>query len=124
MEKLEPEGSFEEVLADRIVSGFWRLRRALYVEKHTMDWYHDDKVTYNPFPEPQEQERRQHIRDMLNNKNIENILRYESAIERSIFRALHELERLQAKRQGYRVLPPSIVDLSIDKNEGSFGKDE
>ena len=39
--------------------------------------------------------------------------RYESQIERSLFRSLHELQRLQAKRQGRDVVVPVAVDIEV-----------
>ena len=39
--------------------------------------------------------------------------RYEVAIERSLYRALHELQRLQAARQGRAVAPPAVVDVEL-----------
>src|SRR5574343_1505001 len=45
-QELNPIGPFEEALVDRIISSYWRLRRAVYVEKHTMDWYGEDKETF------------------------------------------------------------------------------
>lgn len=42
---------------------------------------------------------------------VATLLRYESAVERQFYRALHELERLQARRRGEPVLPPFHVDV-------------
>lgn len=39
--------------------------------------------------------------------------RYESHIERSLFRSLHELQRLQAKRHGQDVAPPAAIDIEV-----------
>ncbi len=119
-EELDPNGPFEETLVDRIISCYWRLRRAVYVEKHTMEWYEQD-VTTVFIPEPEEQAERRSIKNMLSNESIETILRYETAIERSLYRALHELERLQSKRSGKDVPVPTMVDVSVDS---SFRKKE
>jgi hypothetical protein len=43
---------------------------------------------------------------------LDNILRYEPAIERSLDRALNRLERLQRRRKGEPVLPPVNVQLT------------
>ena len=58
---------------------------------------------------------------MLSNDSVDTILRYETTIERSLFRALHELERLQAKRNGKDVQVPAVVDVNLDS---SFRKNE
>jgi len=41
------------------------------------------------------------------------IARYESHLERSLYRALHELQRLQAARSGGRFPIPLAVDLDV-----------
>ena len=44
--------------------------------------------------------------------------RYEVAIERSLYRALHELQRLQAARQGRDVAAPAVVDVEVSGSAG------
>ncbi len=39
--------------------------------------------------------------------------RYETAIERTLYRALHELERRQAARRGAAVTPPQVLDVDV-----------
>jgi len=39
--------------------------------------------------------------------------RYETAIERQLYRALHELERRQAARRGAAVTPPQVLDVDV-----------
>ena len=43
---------------------------------------------------------------------MDKILRYETAIERQMFRAMNQLERLQRQRKGENVPPPLAVDIS------------
>ena len=57
---------------------------------------------------------------MIANNNTEQILRYETAIERSIYRALHELQRLQASRLGEKPPAPISVDVDISKASGAL----
>ncbi len=45
---------------------------------------------------------------------LSKISRYEAAIWRSIYRTLHELQRLQAARSGAEVFAPAVVDLNVD----------
>ncbi len=45
---------------------------------------------------------------------LEVLQRYDGAIERSLYRALHEIERLQVRRTGGEVPAPVAVDLTID----------
>ena len=44
---------------------------------------------------------------------LSNLARYEAAIERTLYHALHELQRLQAARTGERVPLPLAVDINI-----------
>jgi hypothetical protein len=44
---------------------------------------------------------------------LEKVSRYETALERSLFRTLHELQRLQAVRGGMALPPPAAVDVDI-----------
>ena len=39
--------------------------------------------------------------------------RYEVSLERSLYRALHELQRLQALRDGQAVPPPEVVNVDV-----------
>jgi len=45
---------------------------------------------------------------------VERIQRYEAALERSVFRTLHEIERLQAHRTGGNATAPVVVDVTVD----------
>jgi hypothetical protein len=48
--------------------------------------------------------------------------RYEAAIERSYYRALHELQRLQHARRGGHVPPPLAVDVTVSgRDNGELG---
>ncbi|MGV8120692.1 MAG: hypothetical protein AB2L14_13110 [Candidatus Xenobiia bacterium LiM19] len=42
---------------------------------------------------------------------LERICKYETAIERQLYRAVHELERLQRLRMGEAIVPPLPVDI-------------
>lgn len=46
-------------------------------------------------------------------RDVELLLRYEVSTERSLFRTLHELERLQAHRRGAYVPVPAVVDVTL-----------
>lgn len=92
--EFQPETEMEKVLVDRIVANIWRLKRAMQMEDGEVIssggglMYDSDKF-----------------------------FRYETMLERGIFKALHELERLQARRNGKNVPLPIAVDLEIGKDE-------
>ncbi|MBW8034279.1 MAG: hypothetical protein FVQ79_01025 [Planctomycetes bacterium] len=39
--------------------------------------------------------------------------RYEAHIDRTLYKALHELQRLQSARKGQKVAPPTMVDIDV-----------
>jgi hypothetical protein len=45
-------------------------------------------------------------------KTVDKILRYETALERQLFRAMTELERLQRRRTGEKIPPPLTTEVS------------
>ena len=62
------------------------------------------------------------IRDANNANAFSKLSRYEASIERSLYKALHELQRLQAARLTESNVPPPValdVDVSGISSEGS-----
>lgn len=113
-EKFAPEGPLEAILVDRIISCFWRLRRAVELERNAMEWSREHEITRIHFETTtEEQMTRAAIKKMINNDTVEKVLRYETTIERSIFKTLHELERLQASRNGEMVPLPTALDVHV-----------
>jgi hypothetical protein len=49
---------------------------------------------------------------MPGQKIVEKLLRYEARLERQMYRAMHELERLQRLRRGEVVPPPVVIQAS------------
>ncbi len=52
--------------------------------------------------------------DVENAGAISKLSRYEAAIERSLYRALHELQRIQAARENGQQPPSIAVDVTVD----------
>jgi len=104
-EYLQPVGTLECFLTDRIVAAAWRLRRVHVIETDLFD-------CYPGFSELQSVGT-VFAQDSGNEGAFLKLSRYEAAIERNFFRALHELERLQARRLGVDVPPPTAVDVDI-----------
>jgi hypothetical protein len=104
---LAPVGELESLLTDRVISSAWRLRRVLRVEAEAFgDRPHRCKdqefgVGYA------------FVSTSVNGDSFSKLSRYEAAIERGLYRALHELQRLQAVRAGKPVLPPVVLDVAI-----------
>lgn len=80
--RLAPVGEVEAMLADQIIASVWRLRRALKAETALMENAGRADAAFRDF----------------DGDAIEKITRYHAAIERSMFRAMQELEALQMRR--------------------------
>ncbi len=120
--QLAPVGELEIMLVDRIIAAFWRLRRILRIEKDLVDKKVSDEIARmakttwgrkknkDSSPPPSV-----NLYEALEYKfsYFESFQRYETHIERGIYKALHELQRLQAARSGKAVPPPGVVDVDI-----------
>jgi hypothetical protein len=103
MLELKPVGELETLMVERIISSSWRLKRVLYTEK---------KAVLPPLK----------IHDSAENflrgidyryDNWQNYSKYENALETQIYKALHELERLQGARLGENLPPPCALDINV-----------
>ncbi len=105
---LRPVGALEQALAERVVACVWRLRRVLAVEASVFEYRRRDalsgRVTLGAA----------FSYDAANVDAFGKLARYEAAVERGLYRALHELERLQARRAGERVAPPAVLDVDVN----------
>jgi hypothetical protein len=54
--------------------------------------------------------------DLTSNNVLGKFARYEIQIQSSLFKTMHELERLQATRMGRQVSPPHALDIDITAN--------
>jgi hypothetical protein len=55
----------------------------------------------------------------LDDSVLSKLSRYETAIERSLYRALHELQRLQAARRTHgNASPPLAIDVEVSGVSG------
>lgn len=93
--ELSPATEIELLLVDKIASNIWRLKRALSFEK-------DDVIFTSSFDGT-----------VGLKADADRFFRYETMLERGIYKALHELERIQAKRNGEKVPPPTALDIDI-----------
>jgi len=106
-EELQPEGALEIMLADRIISAAWRLRRIQIIETDLCEL---DQGRYQSAGT-------RFIQDCFGSQAFVKLARYETTIERSLYRALRELERLQAKRASENRATP--IDVSAYLPPGS-----
>ncbi len=95
---LQPLGKIEEVLTEKIGSTLWRMQRLISAESKALgdkDWMGEVRK----------------LQEVYNSSILSSITRYESNLERTLYRALHELQRIQGMRLGEAVLAPIAVDI-------------
>jgi hypothetical protein len=154
-DELQPAGELEDLLVDRIIASYWRLRRLGRVEIGMFAWERSEEMAKRTEREArgyewdrdaeylkdlnititdekgheealsrarrmrseQEDETatlgRTFARDADQANAFSKLSRYETAIERTLYRALHELERRQAARRGADLTPPQVLDVEV-----------
>jgi hypothetical protein len=121
--ELAPAGPMEFMLAERIVSLSWRLRRAERLQTAAFDkleeeskppvrvlapevveWVLSKAAELNlPDPEPVDEvlaAHRQMVRDFAQTRILDRLLMYERRIEHSLYRTMAELRNLRKERRG------------------------
>src|SRR6266487_5823435 len=109
--KLDPAGPLEEVLVERITVTAWRLRRAVRLESgviaHRTREAQDEQAESRPGADPLAAGL---IRDAAGADALSKLGRYERSLERGLYRALQELQRLQAACPDRDVLQAVAAD--------------
>lgn len=132
---LGPVGPLELLLVNRLTALWWRLERAQRVERETLEvclaqarfrasdileGIADNDRFALPRPRPEAEDPTQTAFHWDDGMRLERLLRYEGQLERSFFRLLHELERLQLHRGGQPVPPPLVADVQISVEAPEF----
>jgi hypothetical protein len=122
MNTLHPVGPLEVGLVNRMASHFWRAERAKVAGNQAL-WMAAKQETLSSSPflvgtgwmgECMALEADECRMASAWNHDIQaRLLHHELTLERSFLRLLHELERIQARRQGQSVPPPVAVDVII-----------
>ncbi len=111
-----PQGYMETVLAHRIISLSWRLRRAESMQNHAIEiMYKRDMLSQLPMSiQPQYAGQSPHdmaigarssamadiaIKDFSNSKVLSRMMLYERRIENSMYRTMNQLRKLQTTRK-------------------------
>lgn len=110
--ELNPVTELELLLVDRIIANTWRLRRAMKIECEMM--YYDCNPGENHYSPQQITLGEAFTCDSSNAYGT--FVRYEASIERGIYKALHELQRIQAARNGEKPPAPIAIDVDISKD--------
>ncbi len=108
IDAVSPQGELEGILVDRVVSSLWRLRRVVRIETDLLgreEWLTDRKRTLGEKFE----------NDCKGGASFLKLMRYENSLQRGLYRALHELVRLQMMRLGKQVTAPMTMTVDINK---------
>ena len=103
-ETLCPQGAIEEILVEKIINAIWRCRRLTKTEGEI---FSESVFSFT-------NTHLIHGFQGSNGDSLQVLSRYEATLERSFYRALHELQRIQGMRQGCHVLAPVSIDLTLD----------
>lgn len=121
-EALQPVGALEANLVERLIVCAWRLKRSSRLEMSLFERARELRIDmHNKCGKDREIGLAAEVASDFSREsgNLMLLCRYESTLERSYFRALHELQRLQAARAGLPVAPPMALD--VDVSLGSLG---
>jgi hypothetical protein len=99
---LAPEGHLESILAERVALLFWRLQRVARYEREAIASAPERMLSSLP---GMRQERL-----LPDGSSLDRVIRYEAHLHRQLLQTMHELEALQARRQG-RQTPLARVDV-------------
>jgi hypothetical protein len=108
--ELQPVGELENLLIDRVVAAYWRLRRLGRVEAGIFI-----QESYGNVGDSDASKLGlSFIRDGNGANAFSKLSRYEAGIERGLYKALHELQRLQAARRADGdATPPVAIDVDV-----------
>jgi len=113
--ELQPVGELENLLVERITAAAWRLHRLGRVEAGIFAWELNNKFAVVTQSKADNTALGlAFIRDANGANAFSKLSRYETTLERSLDKALHELQRLQAARNANgSVSPPAAVDVDV-----------
>ncbi len=107
-EHLQPVGDMEDLLAERVIFCLWRLRRVLVIEVGMLQ-----NSRYHWLNKEDEGIGHAFITVSESGDGFSKLARYEGAIERGLYKALHELQKSQTVRAGSPTVPPFAVEVEI-----------
>jgi hypothetical protein len=104
---LAPSGELQLLLADRVVSAAWRLRRIIVIESRALHSGCSNLLGEDIGVGAS------YVSYAQDGDAISKLGRYEAMLERSLYRALHELQRIQAIERGQPGALPLAIDVDV-----------
>ncbi len=122
-DQFQPVGVLEKMLVDRIGVYYLKLYRVAKAENEYMRSTLDPRVEIDTLGSMGLGivVQKEGYKPVVGQEAVEKLsgtyLRYETTIENRLYKALHELQRVQAVRNGENVPPPAAIDVQFDKQE-------
>jgi hypothetical protein len=135
--EMNPAGAIESMHVARIISLSWRLRRVSKIEAGIVTYERQESLSGDGllhelrsaigYDEPRSTSGQQQQTELAKfgqaflrgyqNDGLTKLSRYETSLQRNLSRTLHEVQRLQAARQGKNVLVPVAIDIDVSGSE-------
>ncbi len=116
IEELNPQTETEHLLCDRIIANSWRLRRVLEIEGEMIERQRIPYLNSYMSLEYPKKRKKETMENITISEEMEKLRKYEGSIERSIYKSLHELQRIQSARRGERPPAPVAIDVDVTKD--------
>jgi hypothetical protein len=120
----KPKTAIEEIVVERIALSYLRLMRVARVEKEYIlsllyPTIKEPLLDISSLEEKIIKKGKEPIIPAFVVEEVWNkfIARYETSLENRLYKALHELERLQRSRKGENIPPPLTVDVDVSKED-------
>lgn len=125
IEDLQPRGFLERLLVEKIACAILRRSRLIGFEKDVIDYNSRKHLRRTGLIDPEQTDLFSlgdaFVEDAFNGQAFGKLARYEAHVERGFYRALHELQRLQAARRGEAGSVPVAIDLDLAEQPPSAG---
>ena len=115
IDEYQPQGQVEEMQLELVAANYWRLLRTIRIETAVF-WPEMLKAlsaTLNEGEDPNIGWRSIYKSELWVNSRLLNLNRYQVSIERQYYKALSELNRLRATRQGAITPPPVDINVTV-----------
>jgi len=124
IQKYVPLSPIEFVLMERLSLWIVRLRRAARAEKEILMAFKNPRRVEPAYSFEKVIDEGYTPKISANNILVLNntYLRYESSLERNFYRTLHELERIQAVKNGDQSPPPITIDTLVEQYSNRKGE--
>ncbi len=122
LEEYKPQGPLENILVDQIIACTWRLKRSFKVESDILaqhsnksPYNNDDRESYFSGPSYSKPRKlggrtRKNTKGIAEHTDLEVVLGYQKQIEKTLYRAITELTKIQHNRKTLIYQQNSVVD--------------